>query len=212
MSSLRNLVIFSIIIGTLCATFLLKDGYALPLFMFILTFMFLMEKKDFNFRYLSGSIILISTLELFLFSLFSKYIYGQYSGFSQGIWIFSVHLLVDFTIYYLISNRKELSIKYLFKNTPSKHSKILDKSILDAPLLGSYFLFCIVDSLALGENFLRNLDKIGFSEDFSKQFWHIQFIFDYYEVIKYSILSLVTLMFIAIFIKKRAFNGTTKTA
>lgn len=212
MISLRNLIIISIIIGTLWATFFFADHYALSLVMFILAFMFLMEKKDLNFRYLSASIISVSAIEIILISFLLKHIYEQYSGFTQGLWIYSTHLFIDLIIYYLISNRKELCLKYFFKNTPSKHSTILDKSILDAPLLGVYFLFCIVDILALGENFLRNLDKIGFSEDFSKQFWHIQLIFDYYEIIKYCLLSLSTLIFIAIFIKRRSFNSITKAA
>ena len=51
-------------------------------------------------------------------------------------------------------------------------------------------LFILVDLAALIENLLRNLDYMGFSEEFAKPLWELNWVFYHYAQMKVIILGL----------------------
>ncbi|WMN60691.1 hypothetical protein NI389_05105 [Pseudoalteromonas xiamenensis] len=201
MNSLKNLILLAIIFGAIGATYLYSDLILLPFFILLLLLMATFNKDEFNFTYLIKVIIAFTIVESLLGLTIFKLITHK-PGFIQNSIIFTSHLIIDILIAYFISNRKSICLKYIKNISIETKKEIFEKSLLDAPLLGVYLLFCIVDTLALLENLLRHLDKIGFPAEAASKFSDFQFLYNNYEYIKYALLSLVLLLFISLFIRK----------
>lgn len=150
---------------------------------------------DFNFR--SVAIVVCGALisELIVVSFYSIFLQAQLGNFITNNVYFGTHLLFDLVVLLFIAYRRPLML-YLFKNSKNKQVEILKPTIVDAPLYGVFILFCVVDGLALLENIIRNLDRLGFSEEFSKQFWSWMFVYNNYEILK---AVLIGLMFMTLF-------------
>ncbi|QTH72232.1 hypothetical protein [Pseudoalteromonas xiamenensis] len=212
MNSLKKIGIISIVLGFLGATYLYSDMILLPLFTSFILILAFLNKDDFNYRYLSIVIISFTLIEIILrITLFPR-INSQYVGFVGNTMILSYHLAVDFLTAYCISNRKSMCLRVVKDITPAQQARVFSKSILDAPLLGVYVLFCSADILTLGENFLRHLDKIGFDQEFVQQFKSIRFFYDSYAYIKYTLISLVALLFFSIYIRNIKSQRTISTS
>ncbi|MEZ7206443.1 hypothetical protein [Pseudoalteromonas sp. DY56-GL79] len=57
-------------------------------------------------------------------------------------------------------------------------------------LISVYVLFIGINLLALGENFIRNLEHLGVSEEFAKQFWSWDWVYYSYPTMKRVVIAI----------------------
>ncbi|TMO64446.1 hypothetical protein [Pseudoalteromonas aurantia] len=57
-------------------------------------------------------------------------------------------------------------------------------------LISVYALFIIVNILALGENFIRNLEHLGLSESFASKYWAWDWVYYNYSTLKRVVIAL----------------------
>ena len=150
---------------------------------------------DFNFKSVATVICSALILEQIIIAIYSALYQASFGHFISNNVFFSTHLFFDVLILLFIGNRRAFMM-LLYSKHSKYHPEILKKAIVDAPLYGVFLLFCIVDSLALVENLLRNLERIGVSEEIAKDYWSWTFMFDNYELFKAALLGL---MFMTLF-------------
>ncbi|MEC4091627.1 hypothetical protein [Pseudoalteromonas rubra] len=119
---------------------------------------------------------LLALLDLILNIGLENFVVGKYSGLTQNNIIFSFALLIDITITYV-------SVTSLKTFSDQKAKLAVQVNII------MFSLFCIIDFLALSENIVRNLDKLGVADSFASQFYHWQFLYDHYELFKTPLLA-----------------------
>lgn len=158
-------------------------------------FIIKLSGDDFNFRSVAIAVGLALILELVVVSIYSGYLQDKLGNFISNNVHFGTHLLFDFLVLAFISYRRTIML-FFFKSDRRRQAEILKPAIIDAPLYGVFVLFCMLDGLALSENIIRNLDRIGFSVEFSKQFWDWMFFYNNYEILK---AILIGLMFMTLF-------------
>ncbi|NUZ12421.1 hypothetical protein HUZ36_16680 [Pseudoalteromonas sp. McH1-7] len=112
--------------------------------------------------------------------------------------IYTIHLITDMVNFIVLAYRPVISrAVQRVRNKPcgKVHFTISDMSLMTVCLL-----FIVADLLAMFENFIRNLDYLGFDEEFAKQFWEWNWVFYNYPTIKsiiagielWAILSITT--------------------
>ncbi|TMN32689.1 hypothetical protein [Pseudoalteromonas sp. S2755] len=104
--------------------------------------------------------------------------------------IYTIHLITDVAHFIALAYRPALSrviLRMRNKSCENVHFTISDMTLMTVSLL-----FILVVLLAMFENFIRNLDYLGFDEEFAKQFWDWNWVFYNYPTIK-SILAGVEL-------------------
>ncbi|AXQ98873.1 hypothetical protein [Pseudoalteromonas piscicida] len=124
--------------------------------------------------------------------------------------IFLIHLLIDITSFLLIAFRPMLSRNWLAKK--GKETKEVLMTNADMALMTLFLLFIGVDSLALVENLIRNLDYLGVNEEFAKQFWGWDWVFYNYSSMKSILLGLELLAVLSITTKVARQNFSRKKA
>lgn len=166
---------------------------------FAIALLFL-AKDDQNSQYLVIVFLSYFAFAKLVIFLLETYIYPNYNGLIQNTFAFGSALIEDLLLIYFIRNRMEMSLLF----TKGKSPKVLEKNYADGPLLGLLIGYVAIDLLALIENVIRNLDKLGISEDFAKQFWDVMFFYNNYEYIKVVLISLtIAVLYMGVIIRKR---------
>lgn len=194
-----------LIIATFLAAFLLvfsvpAGQHLLSVFCLLLISLFLLSKKDVNSGYLVLVFLGVFSLGKVLLYPLEEYLFPISSGFVQNLSVFSINLFLDLLLIFFLKNRMVFSLKI----TNGRKPEVLEKNYSEGPLYGLLIGWCLVDFLALLENIVRNLEHLGISEDFAKQFWHITFIYDYYEYAKGVLMALtIVVLYMGVIIRKR---------
>ncbi|WMN61364.1 hypothetical protein NI389_08285 [Pseudoalteromonas xiamenensis] len=157
-------------------------------------------RKDLNSQSLALVYIAVMAPCYLLFIPVKEYVYPNYSGFVQNIAAFSLAILSDLLLLYLLKNKMHLGVRLKKIN----YSSILEKNYIEGPLYGVTVGLLCVDLSAFIENIIRHLDKLGISKEFAKQFWNVRFIYDHFEYVKIFLMALILiLLFIGIRIRQR---------
>jgi len=131
---------------------------------------------------------------------FRQYIYPVSSGFIQNVCAFGINLSLDFLLILLLKNRVQIVLRL----TRGKGYSILDRNYIDAPVYAILLGFVLIDGLAFIENIIRNLEHFGVDEEFAKQFWKMQFIYDHFEYFKIFLMALIVItLFVGTRIRQR---------
>ena len=197
---LALLLIFTAVGGTILeyATVFVS----IPITLVALALLWQTNKSDLNYGYVLSVLAVFSIAELLVTFIIEKVVRGEYSNFIQNNSFFIAHLIIDVLIFYFIRARREIMLR-IYARQRERWPEILSKSIVDAPMLGIFILFIIVDILTLGENWLRHLELFGISESYASKFWELEFMYEYIEEIKGTLLGLVMcLLYICSFISR----------
>ncbi|WP_462170376.1 helix-turn-helix domain-containing protein [Pseudoalteromonas xiamenensis] len=170
------------------------------LFFFLHLLLVVYSRKDLNCMVVNVVFLLVYLLaDLFTLS-WHEYIYPNYNGLIQNTTAFGFPLLTNCLLMYFIKNRMQLSV-WLSKG---RNKEVLEPNKLDAPVYIVLVSLVFADSIAILENILRNLEHFGIDEEFARQFWKVQYIYDNYEYIKVFLMALVIiLLFIGTRIRQR---------
>ncbi|KZN54044.1 hypothetical protein [Pseudoalteromonas luteoviolacea] len=134
-------------------------------------------------------LLLFTLLEVITTAILDNFVYGQYTGFTENIWYFSFALIYD--ICFCLYCRK--SAIYFLREEP----KLFDMA---NSLFYVFILFCFVDLYALGENFIRNLDRLGFPEEKVSHLWGITHMYYNIEIYKSILIGLAaTCLFASVY-------------
>lgn len=109
--------------------------------------------------------------------------------------IYITHLLIDFIFLAFIVFRPPISRTYLRKLrfVPTR-AKDLTYTRAEILLLTVTCIYIVVDSLAVIENLIRNMEHLGINSSFAESFWHWEVVFDFYPTIKQSLNTLEFLL------------------
>jgi hypothetical protein len=99
--------------------------------------------------------------------------------------IYSTYLAFDIVALFAVMFRPALSRTFMQDRKSEIH--ITKAEVL---LISVYVLFIIVNVLALGENFIRNLEHMGISEEVAKQFWSWDWVYYNFSTMKRFVLAL----------------------
>ncbi|ESP94593.1 hypothetical protein [Pseudoalteromonas luteoviolacea] len=124
-------------------------------------------------------LLLFTLIELVIIAVLDNFVYGKYTGFTENIWYFSSSLILNLCI--CLYCRK--SAIYFLREEPS----LFDMA---NSLFYVFMLFCFVDIYAFGENFIRNLDRLGFPEEQVSHLWEITHMYYNLEIYNSILLSL----------------------
>ncbi|MDF2177010.1 hypothetical protein P2G88_01920 [Aliiglaciecola sp. CAU 1673] len=102
--------------------------------------------------------------------------------------IYLVHIATDITLMAFILFRAPLTRK-LYERL-GKATKHIHLTNADVGLIAIVMAFLVVDLTAAIENLVRNLEHLGFSEDFAKQFWDYNWVFYHFADMKRILLGL----------------------
>ncbi|KZN52982.1 hypothetical protein [Pseudoalteromonas luteoviolacea] len=131
-------------------------------------------------------LLLFMLAELIVTTVLDYFVYGQYTGFTENIWYFSFSLIINLCIC-LYCRRSAL---YFLREEP----KLFDMA---NSLFYVFMLFCFVDLYALGENFIRNLERLGFPEDQVRHLWEITHMYYNIEIYKSILIGLASICLFA---------------
>lgn len=151
-----------------------------------------LAQDDFASRYLAlcvFSLFLIDKVTIYPVEL---YVFPNYNGFIDGVFAFGLQSITSLGLIFFLRNRLSISLKI----TKQLSAKVINKSYIEGPLLGVVLTILFVNIAAFLENIVRNLERLGVDEVFAKQFWHVTYIYDYFESIK---IVLIAIVFILIF-------------
>lgn len=155
--------------------------------------------RDWNSHSLSLVFLTVFTLTYLVFMPITSLLFPIFTGFGQNVIAFGGSLVFDFILILLLKYRIAIGL-WLSKG---KCPTLLEKNSIEGPLLASLLGYAIFDGMAFIENLIRNLERLGVDEDFAKQFWHITYIYDYYEYYKFGLMLLsVLFLFIGIRIRQ----------
>ncbi|MFC0118674.1 helix-turn-helix domain-containing protein [Pseudoalteromonas xiamenensis] len=170
--------------------FMIGANFLLLVISLLVVFNFLSRNEPHG-QLFSGFILILTVFELGLTMPFERYIYGQYSTFIQNSTIFSIHLLMDIITFVCIRNYQTISLLILYRKPLKERLVYFNTSSILGPLLFTYLIFCLTDTIALAENLIRHLDKIGISDSFAARFSHWTFWFNHYPEIKTTLVCFV---------------------
>ena len=78
--------------------------------------------------------------------------------------------------------------------TKGKSPTVFERNHAEGPLYFLVITMVTVDFMALTENFIRNLEHLGVTEETAKVFWEVTFFYDYFEYLKVVPMLLCVLM------------------
>ena len=90
---------------------------------------------------------------------------------------YSVHVIVDSLVLLTIYKRQTIARLYM---SPAQIEHKLHRTRADLGLMLLMCCYLVIDLLGMGENLIRNLDYLGFSEEFAKPYWSWTYIYDTY--------------------------------
>ncbi|RXF03361.1 hypothetical protein [Pseudoalteromonas sp. PS5] len=113
---------------------------------------------------------------------------------------FATCLLLSLTLLFLLKHRMTIAVLL----TRGKSATVFEKNYAEGPLYLLVIFLAVVDGLALMENFLRNLDRIGVNEELAKTFWEVTFFYDYFEYFKaIPMLLCVALLYVGLVVRTK---------
>jgi len=195
-----TLIIVSIVAGLMLLHELSIGQNIQSAFVLLSVALLFFSKDDQNSQYLVVVFLSYFALAKIVIFILETYIYPNYNGLIQNTFAFGSALIEDLCLIYLVRNRMKMSLLF----TRGKAPKVLERNYADGPLLGLLIGYVFIDFLALVENAIRNLEHLGFSEDFAKQFWDFMFFYNNYEYIKVVLISLtIMVLYMGVVIRKR---------
>ena len=176
-----------IILGVLVSVYLENPIYTATFMSSALLFVMYLNKNDANIIHLCIATLIVMCLEKFCFIFIPL---SPAKG-EPSVWInntiYLTHLFFDVLFLFIIIFRGGLSrVIYSKLQRPADH---LHLTFADIGLMVVVVLFMIVDLWAVSENLLRNLEHIGFSEEFAKNYWDVNWLFHNYSNIKIWIMG-----------------------
>lgn len=152
----------------------------------------LMNRHNVNVVHLCVALLAVYLGEMLVFEYFIKTSSETLSAMWVNIIIFSVHLLVDLLLFFLVMFRAPVTRSLLAtRNKPYEHVFIYNAEFALSSL---FVVFMAVDLLALGENFIRHLDQLGFSGESAQLFSGWNWLYHQYENIKFVLLGMTFLL------------------
>ncbi|KID55645.1 hypothetical protein JF50_19275 [Pseudoalteromonas luteoviolacea] len=124
-------------------------------------------------------LIVFTLIEIITIAALDNFVYGKYTGFTENTWYFSSSLILNLCIC-LYCRR---SAVYFLREEP----KLFDMA---NSLFYVFMLYLFVDLYALGENFIRNLDRLGFPEEEVRHLWEVTHMYYNLEIYNSILLSL----------------------
>ncbi|WP_462170377.1 helix-turn-helix domain-containing protein [Pseudoalteromonas xiamenensis] len=157
-------------------------------------------RKDLKNQYLVLMFFAFTVLEKIIFYPIQHYVFPLTSGFIDNIIAFGIQFIMYVSLFYLTKNRIELSLRL----TKDRLPQVMQHNLTDAPIAGLLLLYIALHLAAFIENLIRHLDKFGVDEEFAKQFWKVQFIYDNYELFNITLVGLtIAVLYFGINIQKR---------
>ncbi|MFC0118675.1 helix-turn-helix domain-containing protein [Pseudoalteromonas xiamenensis] len=170
--------------------------YYLSLYVVMLAGIYFLSKKSRSSQFITLLIIISTIIEIGL-TIPCHLFMRDYSGYTQGNVIFPIHLTMDIVTLIGIWNYQTLACNFYKSRPLTVKLNLFEKCHIHAPMMSLYFVFCFVDLAAIVENQIRNLEKLGIDESFASQFYHWQFIYDYYESIKVALICCTVFLLIS---------------
>ncbi|PHI34689.1 transcriptional regulator [Pseudoalteromonas sp. GCY] len=140
------------------------------------------------------AIVAIYMLRIAIFPVVESY-------FIENIFAFSIQFSLSLLLLFLLKHRIEIAIIL----TRGKSASVFEKNYAEGPLYFLAIILAFVDFLALMENFLRNLDRMGINEETAKVFWEVTFFYDYFAYLKsVPMLLCVAVLYIGFIARRNA--------
>ncbi|MFC0117665.1 helix-turn-helix domain-containing protein [Pseudoalteromonas xiamenensis] len=157
-------------------------------------------RKDLKNQYLVLMFFAFTVLEKIIFYPIQRYVFPLTSGFIDNIIAFGIQFIMYVFLFYLTKNRIEISLRL----TKGRLPQVMQHNLTDAPIAGLLLLYIALHLAAFIENLIRHLDKFGVDEEFAKQFWKVQFIYDNYELFNITLVGFtIAVLYFGINIQKR---------
>ncbi|MFC3032759.1 hypothetical protein ACFOEE_09525 [Pseudoalteromonas fenneropenaei] len=197
MKPFYKLLIITIVISLFIVEFFAAGLSHQIIFVLTLSAFYIYAKGSLNIRYLLAVFISISLVEMFLFFGLKFIVVGNVARAYSNSLFYLIHLVIDLSLIGVLRNRQVFQLKWYGDKEPKITAKILERSLIDAPMYGLLIIFCFVDTAGLAENVIRNLEHFGFSEEFAKPFWSWDFVFYLYSPVKTVLMCFVVMLFFA---------------
>ncbi|RRS09331.1 XRE family transcriptional regulator [Pseudoalteromonas sp. J010] len=159
--------------------------------LFILVYL---ARKDTNSFLLISIFTVVLTLDAFLVFCLKIIVFPKVESFYiENILAYGVQLITSLML--LLSIKYKMTISLLL--TRARVASVFEKNYVESPLYFLTGVLVLVDFLALMENFVRNMERLGVAEETAKTFWNLTFFFDNYSYLKaFPILLCISLLYI----------------
>ncbi|USD30286.1 helix-turn-helix transcriptional regulator [Pseudoalteromonas sp. SCSIO 43201] len=143
----------------------------------------------------------IFSLDVFMIAIIKYLIFPNVeSNFIQNTSAFGIQLCINIVLLSLLKNRQVLLVLV----SRGSSCTAFEKNYAEGPLYFLVMFMTTVDLLALVENFIRNLEKVGVNEEFAKIFWEVTFFYDYFEYLKaLPMLLCVAVLYIGFIVRQQ---------
>ncbi|WMO16040.1 hypothetical protein [Pseudoalteromonas piscicida] len=200
MKSLFNLALLTSIAAAILVTLVSAPYVELTMAMLLVALVFL-AKNDDNSQLLTlcfAIVLVLTAVAAYLFKTFILHSTNSY--FLQNTYAFSINLSLSLLLLFLLKHRMTIAVIL----TKGKSASIFEKNYAEGPLYLLVLILVFVDFMALMENFLRNLDRVGVSEETAKVFWDVTFFYDYFEYLKaVPLLLCITLLYVGLVVRTK---------
>ncbi|PCK33019.1 MULTISPECIES: hypothetical protein [Pseudoalteromonas] len=200
MRSLFSLSLITCIIALLFAS-VIKFGVLESIICAMLFLLTCFSRKDENSQLLTLIFAAVFVLEVCV-AIGSRYFIfpAVESFFVENIYAFGLQLLVNLLLLFLVKHRMTIAVLL----TRGKSASVFEKNYAEGPLYFLVMVLVFIDFMALMENFLRNLDRMGVNEETAKIFWEVTFFYDYFEYLKAVPTFLcITLLYVGLVVRTK---------
>ena len=181
-----------IIIGVCYAIISKNDFHVYLIINASLLMIMLMNRRNINVVHLCALMLAVCLGEVLLFEHVILTRSDTLSAMQVNTIIFSLHFLADLLLFCLVMFRAPFTRSYLAaRNKAYDHVFIYNAEFA---LTSLFVVFMAVDLLALGENFIRHLDELGFSLETAQLFSGWNWVYYQYETIKSILLGMTFLL------------------
>ncbi|WP_419146724.1 hypothetical protein [Pseudoalteromonas 'SMAR'] len=190
MKSLFNLALLISILAAVLVTFVSASAIeaSMPIALIILT---VLSRKDDNCLLLTACFATVFLLSAIVMYVLKVVIFPAVeSNYIQNIYAFMSSLSLSIFLLYLIKHRMTVGVLV----TKGKSPTVFERNHAEGPLYFLVITMVTVDFMALTENFIRNLEHLGVTEETAKVFWEVTFFYDYFEYLKAVPMLLCVLM------------------
>ncbi|MEQ3528316.1 helix-turn-helix transcriptional regulator [Pseudoalteromonas sp. XMcav11-Q] len=190
--------ILTLILGSIAGYFLIFESIVFLL----LLFLFFCCYKDKNSQTITGIFLFIYALEVAVAYLLKFIIFPAVeSYYIENIYAFGLQLTLSLMLLFLLKHRMTISV-FL---TQGRSASVFEKNGIEAPIYLLAMTLALIDFLALMENFIRNLERLGVSEETAKIFWELRFFYDYFEYLKaIPIFLCIALLYVGFIARRNA--------
>lgn len=157
------------------------------IFIAALLFTILVNLDDINIISLGTTLIFFKIIEEILFTIFPITGDSVTPNFFINNRIYLTHFCLDSLLFLFIIFRAPLwrpLLSFLKQKTGGIHLINADMGLVVV-----YALFILVDLTAAGENLIRNLEHVGFTEETAKSYWQWDWVYYHYSDIKRALMG-----------------------